>query len=117
MSYQWMLLLNSIGIHDIMFGDNTVSKLFLNKRWVFFIIVFVILVLVGILDIKNDTPLSAAVILIEDRVSGAFPWIREYHIGYFDAKLPVWEKAYIPKNKKTTKYIERYYKKTISKFR
>jgi hypothetical protein len=35
--------------------------------------------------------------------------MREYHIGYFKEALPLWEKACIPKNKKTTVLIEKYY--------
>ena len=46
----------------------------------------------------------------------AFLWMREFHIGYFKNTLPLWEMAYIPKNKKTTILIEKYYKKTIDKY-
>ena len=53
---------------------------------------------------------------IEDHYCRAFLWMREYHIGYFKKALPLWEKACIPKNKKTTILIEKYYKKTIEKY-
>ena len=52
---------------------------------------------------------------IEDHYCRAFLWMREYHIGYFKDTLPLLEKACIPKNKKTTALIEKYYKKTIVK--
>jgi len=42
--------------------------------------------------------------------------MREYHIGYFKNTLPLWEKACIPKNKKTATLIEKYYKKDIDKY-
>ena len=53
---------------------------------------------------------------IEDHYCRAFLWMREYHIGYFKNTLPLWEKACIPKNKKTTALIEKYYKKDIDKY-
>lgn len=39
------------------------------------------------------------------------PWCREYHIGYFPSKIPFITEAIIPKNKKTTYQIEKYFKK------
>ncbi len=54
--------------------------------------------------------------VIEDHNSKAFPWLREYHIGYFKTSFPLWEKVCIPKNKKTTALIEKYYKNTIDKY-
>ena len=53
---------------------------------------------------------------IEDHYCRVFLWMREYHIGYFKNTLPLWEKACIPKNKKTTALIEKYFKKTIDKY-
>ena len=53
---------------------------------------------------------------IEDHYCRAFLWMREYRIGYFKKALPLLEKACIPKNKKTTILIEKYYKKTIEKY-
>ncbi|MBE6767571.1 MAG: hypothetical protein E7549_01510 [Ruminococcaceae bacterium] len=53
---------------------------------------------------------------VEDHYCGAFLWMREYHIGYFKNTLPLWEKACIPKNKKTATLIEKYYKKDIDKY-
>ena len=53
---------------------------------------------------------------IEDHYCQAFLWMREYHIGYFKNTIPLWEKACIPKNKKTTTLIEKYYKKDIDKY-
>lgn len=45
-----------------------------------------------------------------------FPWARVYHIRYFKAQLPIWEEALIPKNRKTTVLIEKYYKNKIKKY-
>ncbi len=55
---------------------------------------------------------------IEDHHStnGLCPWLREYHIRYFKTKFAPWQEACIPKNRKTTAWIEKYYKKTIHKF-
>ena len=53
---------------------------------------------------------------IEDDYCRAFLWMREYHIGYFKKAFPLWEKACIPKNKKTTALIEKYCQKTIEKY-
>ena len=55
---------------------------------------------------------------IEDHYSGGngFPWWRSYEIAYFKTKIPFHEIAYIPKNKKTTKMISKYYHKTIEKY-
>lgn len=55
---------------------------------------------------------------IEDHHSTnrAFPWWREYQIAYFKTKFPLWEKACIPKNRKTTRLIEKYYGKSIKKY-
>lgn len=54
--------------------------------------------------------------VIEDHYCKAFPWLREYHVGYFKTRFPLWEKACIPKNRTTTALIEKYYKKSIDKF-
>lgn len=55
---------------------------------------------------------------VEDHHSGyrSLPWWREYQIAYFKTKFPIWEIACIPKNKKSIKLIEKYYKRTIKKF-
>ena len=135
------------------------SKLFLNKRWVFWIGIFSVLILLGIYTLSEEITISAIIIVIgcicllgyiflfpnsyridekgitvyygfgikttanwnelhtiEDHYCRAFLWMREYHIGYFKKALPLWEKACIPKNKKTTVLIEKYYKKTIEKY-
>ena len=47
--------------------------------------------------------------------SGVIPWWREYQIGYFKTRFPLWEKACIPKTKKVTQLIKKYYKGTIEK--
>lgn len=52
---------------------------------------------------------------IEDHYCKAFPWLREYHVGYFKTCFPFWEKVCIPKNKNTTTMIEKYYKKCLAK--
>lgn len=54
---------------------------------------------------------------VEDHHStkGAFPWWREYKIAYFKTRFLLWEIAYIPKNRKTTHLIEKYYGKSIKK--
>ena len=54
--------------------------------------------------------------IIEERHDKAFPWLKEYHIGYFKTRIPLWEIAYIPKSKKASILIEKYYKKSIEKF-
>ncbi len=53
---------------------------------------------------------------IEDHYCRAFFWRREYRIGYFKKAFPLWEMACIPKNKKTTALIEKYYKKSVDKY-
>ena len=137
----------------------TKSKLFFNKRWAFWIVIFSFLLLFGIWTFDEETIASIGVIAvasllllgyvllfpnsyrldekgiivyygfgikvsakwnelhtIEDHYCRAFLWMREYHIGYFKQTLPLWEKACIPKNKKTTALIKKYYKGTIDKY-
>ena len=55
---------------------------------------------------------------IEDHYSGGkgFPWWRSYEIAYFKTKIPFHERAYIPKNKKTTEMIHKYYHNIIEKY-
>jgi len=55
---------------------------------------------------------------VEDHCTlyAALPWWREYHIGYFKSTFPLWKTACIPKNRQTTRLIEKYYKKTIKKY-
>ena len=136
-------------------------KLIINKRWILFVIIFSILIVIGVWDMKDDFGLSLAVTItgvvgvlgyvilipnscrfdekgitvyygfglktvatwselksIEDHHStnGLCPWLREYHIRYFKTKFAPWQEACIPKNRKTTAWIEKYYKKTIHKF-
>ena len=52
---------------------------------------------------------------IEERYWGIhfFITMYEYHIGYFPNTFLFWKMACIPKNKKTTFWIEKYYKKPI----
>lgn len=54
--------------------------------------------------------------IIEEHHDKAFPWLKEYHIGYFKTRIPLWETAHIPKNKKASVLIEKHYKKYIEKF-
>ena len=134
------------------------SNLFLNKRQIFWILIFSILIVFGIWTLNDELIISILVIVmgflflvgyiflfpnsyridekgitiyygfgikttaqwnelrtIEDHYCQAFLWMREYYIGYFKNTMPVWEKAHIPKNKKTTALIEKYYKKNIEK--
>ncbi|MBQ8497676.1 MAG: hypothetical protein IJ489_09510 [Clostridia bacterium] len=53
---------------------------------------------------------------IEDHYCKAFPGLREYHVGFFKTRFPLWKKICIPKNKKTAALIEKYYKRHIDKF-
>lgn len=55
---------------------------------------------------------------VEDHHSrkSLLPWLREYQIGYFKTKFLLWKTAIIPKNRKTTKLIEKYYEKNIEKY-
>lgn len=134
------------------------SKLIINKRWIFFVLIFAMLIAFGIWTLSEELGVSIAIIVVgsilllgyififpncyrfnaqeivvyygfsiktkanwnelkcvEDHHSryGIFPWFREYQVGYFKTKLPLWEKACIPKNKKTRVLIEKYYKKHI----
>ena len=136
------------------------SKLIINKRWFFYILVFAILIAMGIYTLEEDLWLSISIItigvllvlgyaifipnsyridkaqitvyycfgikttalwdqlkLVEDHHSNksAFPWHREYHIGYFKVKCPIWQIAYLPKNKKTEILISKYSKVKINK--
>lgn len=136
------------------------DKLIVNKRWIFSVFMFLILIALGIQSLADAFWVSLAVIavgsmlllgylfvfpnryridanaitiyygfgihitatwrdikLVEDHHSnyGIFPWSREYHIGYFQTKFPLWEMACIPKNKKTTILLEKYYQKPIRK--
>ena len=45
-----------------------------------------------------------------------FPWWREYEIGYFDTRILFYQIGRVPKNKKTTELIEKYYSKNIDKY-
>ena len=137
------------------------KKTLINKRWIFFVLMFSVLVLLGLLTIGEEIGLSIAIISIgvililgyafiipnsytfsaegitvrycfclktflcwkdvkhiEDHYSGGkgFPWWRSYKIAYFKTKIPFHERAYIPKNKKTTEMIRKYYHKTIEKY-
>ena len=47
---------------------------------------------------------------------GVLPWSGEYQIAYFQTRFPLWEKACVPKTKKTAKLIEKYYRGTIEKY-
>lgn len=42
-----------------------------------------------------------------------FPWQKSYEIGHFKSKNIFHREACIPKNKKTTRMIEQYYKKSV----
>lgn len=42
-----------------------------------------------------------------------FPWQECYEIGHFKSKIIFHREACIPKNKKTTRMIEQYYKKSV----
>ena len=133
----------------------------INKRWVFFTLIFAILCALGISTLKEDKILSIIVITIGaffifgyafifplcysfskegvtvryalggkkhlrwneikhigDCHSGSkgFPWWREYEIGYFETKIPFHKVATIPKSKKVTYLIEKYYPKNIDKY-
>ena len=135
------------------------SKLFFNKRWALFILLFITLILLGVCTFDNEPGISLAIIAIggilflsyiflfpnsykldekgitiyygfgiktfsnwsdlrtvEEHYSKGLPWLREYHIGYFKTKFPLYEKASIPKDKKTAVLIERYYNKTVNKY-
>ena len=133
-----------------------------NKRWLFYICIFVILIALGIWTLDDGLLTSICAIIIgglltlgyifvfpcscvinsygitvhyafgiikkkatwselkyiEDHHStrDVMPWFREYHIRYFKSKFPLWHEACIPKNKKTTRLIEKYYRKTIEKY-
>ena len=136
-------------------------KLIINKRWILFVIIFSILIIIGVWGMKDDFGLSLAVTIIgvvgvigyvilipnscrfdekgitvyygfgiktvsawselkviEDHHSTnvTLPWWREYHIGYFKTKFAPWQEACIPKNRKTSALIEKYYKRTVHKF-
>ena len=45
-----------------------------------------------------------------------FPWWIEYEIGYFNTRIIFHQTAMIPKNKKVTEQINRYYGKTSGRF-
>ncbi len=135
------------------------SNLFFNKRWAFWIGIFIILVLLGVWNLANQTAVSIVIVVVgsllllgyiflfpnsyridengitvyygfgikttakwnelrtvENHYCRAFLWMREYHIGYFKNTMALWEMACIPKNKKTTALIEKYYKKRIKKY-
>ena len=53
---------------------------------------------------------------VQDHCDTRTPWLREYHIGYFKTKFPFWEMALMPKTKRTTQLIERYYRRKIEKY-
>ena len=55
---------------------------------------------------------------IADHYSGnrVFPWWREYQLAYFKTKFPLWEIARIPKTKKNTHLIEKYYGRSTKKY-
>ena len=53
---------------------------------------------------------------VQDHCNTTTPWLREYHIGYFKTKFPFWEMALMPKTKRTTQLIERYYRRKIEKY-
>ncbi len=137
------------------------SKLIINKRWLFYVVIFAILIAIGVIDMKADFVPSLVITIsgvlgvlgyallipnscrfdekgitvyygfgiktasawselkvIEDHHSThvALPWLREYHVGYFNTKFPLWQEACFPKNRKTTALIEKYYKGKIQKF-
>ncbi len=136
------------------------DKLVVNKRWIFSVFLFVVLIATGIQSLADAFWVSLAVIavgsmlllgylfifpnsyridanaitiyygfgirivaawrdikFVEDHYSnyGIFPWFREYHIGYFQTKFPLLKMACIPKNKKTTILLKKYYQKSIRK--
>lgn len=137
------------------------KKTLINKRWIFFIIMFSVLIILGVITFKETTGLSVTVVSIgiilisgytfiipnsytfspegitvrycfglktflywndinhiEDHYSGGkcFPWWREYEIAYFKTRIPFHKSARIPKNRKTTEMICKYYHKTIEKY-
>ena len=137
------------------------KKTLINKRWIFFEMLFLILVLLGLYTLKEELALSIAIISvgiililgyallvpisysfssdgitvryffglktflcwkdinrIDDHYDGGkcFPWWRSYEIAYFKTKIPFHEMARIPKNKKTTEQILKYYHKTVEKY-
>ncbi|MBQ3196042.1 MAG: hypothetical protein IJB65_06195 [Clostridia bacterium] len=135
------------------------KKTIINKRWIFFVLLFFVLILLGFMTLGEETGISIAIIStciililgyalimpngytfssegitvrycfglktflswkdikhIEDHCDKCFPWWREYEIVYFKTKIPFHEIACIPKNKKTTEMIRKYYRKTIEKY-
>lgn len=141
--------------------ENKMGKLIINKRWFFFIAVFVIAIALGVWTLKENFVISLMIIIvfgllllgylflipnsyrldeksitvyycfglkttasweklkhIEDHYSKCeiFPWFREYHIGYFETKNLFWHEAVLPKNNKTKKLIENYYRNSIEKY-
>lgn len=53
---------------------------------------------------------------IEDHhAKGFLPWARKYRIGYFKTRFSAWDEAWIPKNRKTTRLLKKYYKRSIEK--
>lgn len=54
---------------------------------------------------------------IEDHPArfGIFPWQREYHIGYFQTRNPFFAEVSVPKTKRTTAEITKYYRRIIER--
>ena len=137
------------------------KKTLINKRWIFFEMLFSFLFLSGLCTLREELVLSIAIISvglvlisgyalimpnsytfssdgitvrycfglktflswkdikhIDDHYEGGkcFTWWRSYEIAYFKTKIPFHEMARIPKNKKTTEQILKYYHKTIEKY-
>jgi len=135
------------------------KKTIINKRWIFFVLLFFIPLLLGFMTLGEEIGISIAIIAlglilvlgyalimpnsytfssegvtvrycfglktflswkdvnhIEDHCDKCFPWWREYEIAYFKTKIPFHEIAGIPKNRKTTEQIKKYYHKSIDKY-
>lgn len=135
------------------------KKTLFNFRWIFFVCIFILLILMGIFLIDDDVWISIAFIAIgallslgyaifmpnsytfsdegitvrycfglksflcwkeikclEDHYAKLFPWWREYEIGYFDTKIKFHQIAWLPKNRKITEQIKKYYHKSIEKY-
>ncbi len=138
------------------------KNLVVNTRCIFFLLIFVVLIAVGVCTIDEEIAISVSIIIIgcflflgyaiafpiccvidsqgiavyyvfglvkkkatwnalkyvEDHhsKSGVLPWSREYQISYFKTKFPLWEKACIPKNKKSVRLVEKYYRRTVEKY-
>lgn len=50
---------------------------------------------------------------ISERYDRGFPWWSNYEIGYFKTKMPFLTSGLVPKNRKTTELIKKFWHKKI----